>query len=42
MDLASDMIGLQALREAQPGIAYPPDTEWQAEFSVEEPEQGCR
>jgi transcription-repair coupling factor (superfamily II helicase) len=34
LDLASDMIGLQALREAQPGIAYPPDSEWQAEFEA--------
>jgi transcription-repair coupling factor (superfamily II helicase) len=34
LDLASDMIGMQALREAQPGIAYPPDTEWQAEFEA--------
>jgi transcription-repair coupling factor (superfamily II helicase) len=32
MDLASDMIGLQAVREAQPGLAYPADSEWQAEF----------
>jgi transcription-repair coupling factor (superfamily II helicase) len=34
LDLAGDMIGMQALREAQPGIAYPPDTEWQAEFEA--------
>src|SRR5262245_48295159 len=34
MDLASDMIELQALREAQPGIAYPIDTEWQREFDA--------
>src|SRR5262249_55598530 len=27
LDLASEMIGLQALREAKPGIALPPDTE---------------
>jgi transcription-repair coupling factor (superfamily II helicase) len=32
LDLAGEMIELQALREAQPGIAYPPDTDWQAEF----------
>src|SRR5262249_57055102 len=32
IDLAGEMIELQALREAQPGIAYPPDSEWQAEF----------
>jgi transcription-repair coupling factor (superfamily II helicase) len=34
LDLASDMISLQALREAQPGIAYPPDSEWQSEFEA--------
>src|SRR5439155_4718799 len=34
MDLTSDMIELQALREAQPGIAYPVDTEWQREFDA--------
>jgi transcription-repair coupling factor (superfamily II helicase) len=39
MDLASDMVGLQALREAQPGLAYPPDTEWQAEFDAAFPYQ---
>ena len=39
MDLASDMIGLQALREAEPGIAFPPDTEWQAEFETSFPYQ---
>jgi transcription-repair coupling factor (superfamily II helicase) len=33
-DLASDMVELQALREAQPGIAFLPDTEWQAEFEA--------
>ncbi len=37
LDLASDMIALQALREAQPGIAYPSDTEWQAEFEASFP-----
>jgi transcription-repair coupling factor (superfamily II helicase) len=34
MDLASEMVDLQALREAQPGIAYPADTEWQTEFEA--------
>ncbi len=34
LDLAGDMIELQAVREAQPGIVYPPDTEWQAEFEA--------
>ncbi len=32
MDLASDMLQLQAVREAQPGSAYPSDTDWQQEF----------
>src|SRR6185312_6148915 len=39
MDLASDMIQLQALREAEPGIAYPPDSEWQSEFEASFPYQ---
>ena len=30
MDLAGDMIQLQAMREAQPGLAFPPDSDWQA------------
>jgi transcription-repair coupling factor (superfamily II helicase) len=34
MDLASEMVDLQALREAQPGIACPADTEWQTEFEA--------
>ncbi len=34
LDLASDMVDLQALREAQPGMAFPPDSEWQAEFEA--------
>src|SRR5262249_26009822 len=34
LDLASEMIELQALREAQPGTAFPPDTEWQREFEA--------
>ncbi|MBM4071558.1 MAG: transcription-repair coupling factor [Planctomycetes bacterium] len=34
LDLASDMVNLQALREAQPGIAYPSDTDWQGEFEA--------
>src|SRR5712691_7908077 len=28
------MIELQALREAKPGIALPPDTDWQREFEA--------
>jgi transcription-repair coupling factor (superfamily II helicase) len=39
IDLASDMIELQAVREAKPGIALPPDTEWQAEFEAAFPYQ---
>jgi transcription-repair coupling factor (superfamily II helicase) len=39
LDLASEMIELQALREAKPGIALPPDTEWQAEFEAAFPYQ---
>jgi len=34
LDLASEMVDLQALRASQPGIAFPPDTEWQAEFEA--------
>ena len=34
LDLAADMIQLQAVREAQPGFAFPPDTDWQAEFEA--------
>jgi transcription-repair coupling factor (superfamily II helicase) len=34
LDLAGEMIDLQALREAQPGLAVGPDTEWQAEFEA--------
>src|SRR5437016_6713505 len=39
MDLASEMIELQALRESKPGIALPPDTEWQQEFEAAFPYQ---
>jgi transcription-repair coupling factor (superfamily II helicase) len=39
LDLASEMIELQALREAKPGVAVPPDTEWQAEFEAAFPYQ---
>jgi transcription-repair coupling factor (superfamily II helicase) len=38
-DLAADMIQLQALREAQPGTAYPPDSDWQSEFEAAFPYQ---
>jgi transcription-repair coupling factor (superfamily II helicase) len=39
LDLASDMIQLQALREAEPGTPLPPDSEWQAEFEASFPYQ---
>jgi transcription-repair coupling factor (superfamily II helicase) len=39
MDLAAEMIDLQAVRAAQPGISYPADTEWQAEFEASFPYQ---
>jgi transcription-repair coupling factor (superfamily II helicase) len=38
-DLAVDMIQLQATREAQPGIAFPPDSEWQRAFEAAFPYQ---
>jgi transcription-repair coupling factor (superfamily II helicase) len=31
-DLAGDMLSLQAARESKPGIASPPDSQWQDEF----------
>ena len=31
-DLASELLGLQAARESQPGLAFPPDVAWQREF----------
>ena len=39
LDLASDMVELQALRQAQPGVAFPPDSEWQREFEAAFPYQ---
>ena len=38
-DLAADMLDLQAARASRPGIAYPPDTEWQREFDASFPYQ---
>ena len=32
--MASDMIELQALRESKPGVALPPDSDWQNEFEA--------
>ncbi|HEY7118217.1 MAG TPA: transcription-repair coupling factor [Tepidisphaeraceae bacterium] len=37
MDLAAEMIEVQAAREAEAGTAYPPDTDWQREFEAEFP-----
>ncbi|HSI36531.1 MAG: transcription-repair coupling factor [Phycisphaerae bacterium] len=37
MDLAAEMIEVQAAREAETGTAFPPDTEWQMEFEAEFP-----
>src|SRR5262249_44745905 len=39
LDLASDMVELQAMREAQPGIVYSADTDWQREFEAAFPYQ---
>ena len=33
-DIASDLLHIQALRNAKEGIAYPQDTEWQKEFEA--------
>ncbi|MDR1958540.1 MAG: transcription-repair coupling factor [Planctomycetaceae bacterium] len=33
-DLAQEMIDLQASRDSQPGIPYPPDSDWQSEFDA--------
>ncbi len=37
MDMAAELIEIQAARAAQAGTAYPPDTEWQTEFEAEFP-----
>ena len=34
-DMATELISMQAIREAQHGIAYPKDTEWQRKFESE-------
>jgi transcription-repair coupling factor (superfamily II helicase) len=36
-DLAAELLRVQAAREATPGIRYPADTPWQAEFEAEFP-----
>src|SRR5581483_11308991 len=37
MDMAAELIEIQASRAAQPGVGYPFDTEWQKEFEAEFP-----
>ena len=37
MDMAAELIDVQAKRNAQVGTAYPPDSEWQKEFEEEFP-----
>ncbi len=37
VDLAAELLRIQASREAQAGFAFPPDTEWQAEFEASFP-----
>ncbi len=34
IDLATEMLDVQAARSAQPGIAFPADTDWQSEFDA--------
>ncbi len=38
-DLAAEMLQLQAMRAAQTGFAFPPDTEWQKTFEASFPYQ---
>ncbi|MFL5329695.1 MAG: transcription-repair coupling factor [Gemmataceae bacterium] len=38
-DLAADMLQMQAVRAAQPGFGYPPDSEWQRQFEASFPYQ---
>ncbi len=38
-ELAQEMLRVQALRQAKPGIAYPGDTEWQRQFEEAFPYQ---
>ncbi|HHT9136289.1 MAG TPA: transcription-repair coupling factor [Candidatus Wunengus sp. YC60] len=35
IDIASDLLHIQALRNAKEGIVYPQDTDWQREFEAE-------
>ncbi len=34
LDLASEMLELQAMRESKPGVAFPLDSDWQREFDA--------
>ncbi|MBY0459278.1 MAG: DEAD/DEAH box helicase, partial [Gemmataceae bacterium] len=38
-DMAAEMINIQALRQAVPGFAFPPDSDWQKEFEAAFPYQ---
>jgi transcription-repair coupling factor (superfamily II helicase) len=42
VDMAADMLELQAARSSRPGIAYPADTEWQREFDASFPYRETR
>ncbi|MEA2735032.1 MAG: hypothetical protein QOE14_1483, partial [Humisphaera sp.] len=37
MDMAAELIEIQASRQAEVGTSYPPDTDWQREFEAEFP-----
>ncbi|MBS0662798.1 MAG: transcription-repair coupling factor [Verrucomicrobia bacterium] len=37
IDLAAELLRIQAAREAQPGLAFPPDATWQKEFEASFP-----
>ncbi|MCC7086132.1 MAG: transcription-repair coupling factor [Pirellulales bacterium] len=39
VDLAADMLRVQAMRATRPGIEFPPDSEWQREFDAAFPYQ---
>src|ERR1039457_628727 len=37
MDMAAELLEVQAARATEQGLAYPPDTDWQHEFEAEFP-----
>ncbi|MGD1278781.1 MAG: transcription-repair coupling factor [Tepidisphaeraceae bacterium] len=39
MDMASELLEIQAARAAEQGVPYPPDTDWQKQFEAEFPYQ---